>query len=63
MGERDSASFSELLVDVQRRLEALYALDPEAPVTDFLIAYGQAGRPCPNGWGQERRGGLAGAAG
>jgi hypothetical protein len=26
-----------LLVDVQRRLETLYALDPEAPVTDFLV--------------------------
>jgi hypothetical protein len=26
-----------LLVDVQRRLEALYALEPEPPVTDFLI--------------------------
>jgi hypothetical protein len=24
-------------VDVQRRLEALYALEPEAPVTDYLI--------------------------
>jgi len=27
-----------LLLDVQRRLENLYALEPEAPVTDFLIA-------------------------
>jgi hypothetical protein len=27
-----------LAVDVQRRLESFYALDPEAPVTDFLIA-------------------------
>jgi len=26
-----------LAVDVQRRLEALYALEPEAPVTDFLV--------------------------
>ena len=26
-----------LLVDVQRRLESLYALEPEAPVTDFLV--------------------------
>jgi hypothetical protein len=42
VGERDGASFSELLVDVQRRLETLYALDPEAPVTDFLIAYDEA---------------------
>lgn len=32
----------ELAVDVQRRLEALYALDPEAPVADFLIAPGDA---------------------
>jgi hypothetical protein len=27
-----------LLVDVQRRLESLYALEPEAPVSDFLLA-------------------------
>jgi hypothetical protein len=27
-----------LLVDVQRRLETLYALEPEAPVTDFLLS-------------------------
>jgi hypothetical protein len=27
----------EVAVDVQRRLEALYALEPEAPVTDYLI--------------------------
>lgn len=26
-----------LLVDVQRRIESLYALEPEAPVTDFII--------------------------
>jgi hypothetical protein len=26
-----------LLLDVQRRLEALYALDPQPPVTEFLI--------------------------
>ena len=31
-----------LLVDVQRRLEALYALEPQAPVTDFLIPRGRA---------------------
>ncbi len=29
---------AELLVQVQRRLEALYALEPQAPVTDFLVA-------------------------
>jgi hypothetical protein len=27
-----------LLVDVQRRLESLYALEPEAPVSDFLLS-------------------------
>jgi len=30
--------FDDLLVDVQRRLESLYALEPEAPVTDFVLA-------------------------
>jgi hypothetical protein len=29
---------AELLVEVQRRLETLYALEPQAPVTDFLVA-------------------------
>jgi hypothetical protein len=29
---------AELLVEVQRRLEALYALEPQAPVTEFLMA-------------------------
>jgi hypothetical protein len=29
---------TELLVEVQRRLEALYALEPQAPVTEFLMA-------------------------
>jgi hypothetical protein len=33
-----------LLVDVQRRLEALYALEPQAPVTDFLIPEEHADR-------------------
>ena len=32
----------ELAVDVQRRLEAFYALDPEAPVTDYLIPSSEA---------------------
>jgi hypothetical protein len=32
-----SARFDGLLLDVQRRLEILYALDPVAPVTGFLI--------------------------
>ncbi|MFI5184493.1 MAG: hypothetical protein ACHQNV_08845, partial [Vicinamibacteria bacterium] len=27
-----------LLLDIQHRLETLYALEPEAPVTEFLIA-------------------------
>ena len=31
-------SVAGLLVDVQRRLESLYALEPEAPVTDFLLS-------------------------
>jgi hypothetical protein len=33
---------AELLVEVQRRLEALYALEPQAPVTDFLLAEEEA---------------------
>jgi hypothetical protein len=33
-----------LLVDVQRRIEALYALPAEAPVTDYLISEEQATR-------------------
>lgn len=37
-----NAPLADLLVDVQRRLEALYALDPEAPVTDFLLADDEA---------------------
>jgi hypothetical protein len=36
------AGLGDLAVDVQRRLEALYALEPEAPVTDFMIAPGDA---------------------
>jgi hypothetical protein len=37
---------SELLLDVQRRLESLYALEHEAPVTEFLIpAEAAAGYP------------------
>jgi hypothetical protein len=31
-----------LLVDVQRRLESLYALEPQAPVSDFLLAEDEA---------------------
>jgi len=31
-------SVPDLLVDVQRRLESLYALPPEAPVSDFLLS-------------------------
>jgi hypothetical protein len=33
----------EILLDVQRRLEALYALEPQAPVTDFVIPPDEAG--------------------
>jgi hypothetical protein len=33
----------ELLVDMQRRLETLYELDRQAPVTDFLIPADEAG--------------------
>jgi hypothetical protein len=31
----------QVAVQVQRRLEAFYALDPEAPVTDYLVAPGE----------------------
>lgn len=31
-----------LLVDVQRRLETLYALEPEAPVSEFLVSHDEA---------------------
>ena len=41
-------SVSGLLVDVQRRLESLYALEPEAPVTDFLLS-AQAATSYPGG--------------
>ena len=41
-------SVSGLLVDVQRRLESLYALPPEAPVTDFLLSE-QAATSYPGG--------------
>jgi hypothetical protein len=33
---------ADLAVAVQRRLEAFYALEPHAPVSDFLIAYEEA---------------------
>ena len=32
----------ELLLDVQRRIERLYAVEPQAPVTDFLVHEEQA---------------------
>jgi hypothetical protein len=35
---------ADLLLDVQRRLEALYALPPQAPITDFVIPPDEAGR-------------------
>jgi hypothetical protein len=37
-----SAGLAGLLVDVQRRLESLYALERQAPVTDFLIPLDEA---------------------
>ena len=37
------AGLTSLLLDVQRRLEALYAVGPQAPVTDFLIPVEHAG--------------------
>ena len=42
-GGAPGPGFSGLLVDVQRRLEALYALDHQAPVTEFLIPVEHAG--------------------
>jgi hypothetical protein len=39
-----SAVPAELLLHVQRRLESLYALDEQAPVTDFLIPEDAAAR-------------------
>ena len=41
-------TFPSLLVDVQRRLEAFYALPAEPPVTDFLIGDDEA-RDLPGG--------------
>jgi hypothetical protein len=41
-------TFPSLLVDVQRRLESLYALPAEPPVTDFLIGDDEA-RHLPGG--------------
>src|SRR5439155_5592450 len=38
-----AVSTETLLVDLQRRLEALYALEPQAPVTEFLIPAAEAG--------------------
>ena len=40
--------FDELLVAVQRRLESLYALEPEAPVTDFVLD-AEAAKALPGG--------------
>ncbi len=33
----------DLLVDLQRRLETLYAVEPQAPVTEFVIPHEEAG--------------------
>jgi len=41
-----AAVLGGVAVEVQRRLEALYALEPQAPVTEFLIA-ADAARPLP----------------
>lgn len=38
----------ELLLDVQRRLESIYALAPQAPVTQFLVS-AEAARGYPGG--------------
>lgn len=38
-----AAGIAGLLVDVQRRLEGLYALDHQAPVSEFLIPLEKAG--------------------
>ncbi len=48
MTEAGPDHFSELLVHVQRRLESLYALDPEAPVTEFVIG-AEAAAELPGG--------------
>lgn len=45
-GPAPGCDVAELSTDVQRRLEALYALDPQPPVGDFLIpAEASAGLP------------------
>ena len=44
----EASPVSALLVDVQRRLEALYALERQAPVTEFLIPVEHA-RDYPGG--------------
>jgi hypothetical protein len=42
--EGGPSAFDRLLVDVQRRLETLYALEPHPPVTDFLLSHEDAPR-------------------
>jgi hypothetical protein len=39
-----SVPLAELMLDVQRRLEGLYALERNSPVGEFLIPEGEAGR-------------------
>jgi hypothetical protein len=39
-----SAAVDGLLLEVQRRLQTLYEVGPQAPVTDFVIQADQAGR-------------------
>ena len=51
-----------ILLEVQRRLESLYGLEHEAPVTDFLLSETEA-RAYPGGGSRtlvsEREGGVA----
>ena len=39
-----TAPLAGLMLDVQRRLEGLYALEPNSPVSEFLIPEGEAAR-------------------
>ena len=39
-----TAPLAGLMLEVQRRLEGLYALEPNSPVSEFLIPEGEAGR-------------------
>ena len=39
-----TAPLADLMLEVQRRLEGLYALEPNSPVSEFLIPEGEASR-------------------